>query len=83
MHKWATYNVALTDAQIAALAAAAVGGDAPSISVVRNADGTLTVTFEGTLQAAPTVNGPWQDVDAESPYTLTPDAPATYGRAKK
>ena len=66
---------------IASLAAA--GGDTPSISVVRNADGTLTVTFEGTLQAAPTVNGPWQDVDAESPYTLTPDAPATYGRAKK
>ena len=66
---------------IASLAAA--GGDGPSISVVRNVDGTLTVTFEGTLQAAPTVNGPWQDVDAESPYTLTPDAPATYGRAKK
>ncbi|SVC08006.1 uncharacterized protein METZ01_LOCUS260860, partial [marine metagenome] len=51
MHKWATYNSALTDAQIAGLAAAA-GGDTPSISVVNNGDGTVTVTFEGTLQAA-------------------------------
>ena len=66
-----------------AVSVSKAGGEAPSISVVRNVDGTLTVTFEGTLQAAPTVNGPWQDVDADSPYTLTPDAPATYGRAKK
>jgi hypothetical protein len=81
MHKWATYNVPLTDAQIAELAAAAGGGDAPSISVVRNADGTLTVIFEGKLQAAPTVNGPWQDVDEDSPYTLTPNQAQTFGRA--
>jgi len=83
MHKWATYNVALTDAEIAALAAAAGGGDAPSISVVRNADGSLTVTFDGKLQAAPTVNGPWQDVDGDSPYTLNPDQEQVFGRAVK
>ena len=53
----------------------------PTISVVRNADGTVTVTFTGKLQAAPTVNGPWQDVDADSPLTLQPDQPATFGRA--
>ena len=56
---------------------------APSISVVRNADGTLTVTFDGKLQAAPTVNGPWQDVTDESPYNLTPDQGQTFGRAVK
>ena len=56
---------------------------APSISVVRNADGTLKVTFEGKLQAAPTVNGPWQDVTDESPYNLTPDQGQTFGRAVK
>jgi hypothetical protein len=56
---------------------------APSISVVRNADGTLKVTFDGKLQAAPTVNGPWQDVTDESPYNLTPDQGQTFGRAVK
>ncbi|MEC7883228.1 MAG: hypothetical protein VYB35_10015, partial [Verrucomicrobiota bacterium] len=56
---------------------------APTISVVRNADGTLTVTFEGTLQTAPAVNGPWTDVDAASPLTIPADAAAAFGRAKK
>jgi hypothetical protein len=58
-----------------------IGGGAPTISLVRNADGTLTVTFEGKLQAGPTVNGPWQDVDADSPLTLTPDQAQTFARA--
>ena len=55
----------------------------PTISVVRNADGTVTVTFEGTLQTAPTVNGPWTDVNAESPLTIPADEAAAFGRAKK
>ena len=55
---------------------------APTISVVRNADGTVTVTFDGTLQTAPTVNGPWSDVDAASPLTIPADAAAAFGRAK-
>ena len=85
MHMWATYNSALTDAQIAALAAAAGGaggGVAPALSVVSNGDGTVTITFEGTLQAAPTVNGPWSDVDAASPLTIPADQAAQFGRAK-
>ena len=53
----------------------------PEISVARNEDGSLTVTFVGKLQSAPTVNGPWQDVDAESPVTLTPDQAQLFGRA--
>jgi hypothetical protein len=83
MHKWAVYNSALSGAEIADLAAAAGGGggDAPALSIVNNGDGSVTVTFEGTLQSAPTVNGPWQDVDAESPLILQPDQPATFGRA--
>jgi hypothetical protein len=62
---------------------AVIGGGAapPGISVVRNADGTVTVTFEGALQTAPTVNGPWQDVDEQSPYTLKPDQAMQFGRA--
>ena len=58
------------------------GGEAPTISIVNNGDGTVTVTFEGTLQAAPTVNGPWQDVDGESPLTLSASEAQQYGRAK-
>ena len=56
--------------------------DTPSISVVRNADGTVTVTFDGTLQTSPTVNGPWTDVDGESPLTIPSDQAAAFGRAK-
>jgi hypothetical protein len=53
----------------------------PEISVARNEDGSLTVTFVGKLQTAATVNGPWQDVDAESPVTLTADQAQLFGRA--
>jgi hypothetical protein len=53
----------------------------PTISLARNGDGTLTVTFTGKLQAAPTPNGPWQNVDEASPYTLTPNQAQTFARA--
>ena len=53
----------------------------PEVSVVRNDDGTLTVTFVGKLQTASTVDGPWEDVDAESPVTLQADQSALFGRA--
>ena len=59
-----------------------VVGDTPAISVVNNGDGTVTVTFEGTLQSADSVNGPWTDVDAASPLTLPADQAAQFGRAK-
>ncbi len=55
----------------------------PSIKVVRNVDGSLTVEFEGTLQTAPTVNGPWSDVDAASPVTWETDQEAGFARSKK
>jgi hypothetical protein len=63
------------------------GGGAPAIdSIVKNADGSLTITWTGggTLQAAPAVTGPWQDVTgATSPYKLTPSAAMLYGRIRK
>jgi hypothetical protein len=55
--------------------------DTPALSVVNNGDGTVTITFEGTLQAAPTVNGPWENVDAPSPLTIPADQAQQYGRA--
>ena len=85
MHKWAVYNSALSGAEIADLAAAAGGGggDAPALSIVNNGDGTVTVTFEGTLQSADSVNGPWSDVEgATSPLTLPAEQAAQFGRAK-
>ena len=62
-----------------------VDGDAtpPSLSYVINGDGTATVTFEGTLQQAASVNGPWVDVDAASPVTIPLDQDAAFVRAKK
>ena len=62
-----------------------VDGDAtpPSLSYVINGDGTATVTFEGTLQQAASVNGPWVDVDAASPLTIPLDQDAAFVRAKK
>ena len=68
-------------AEVELLGTAAGGGDAPALSVVNNGDGTITVTFEGKLQAAPSVNGPWQDSGLTSPATINSDQAQQYGRA--
>ena len=70
-------------AEVELLGVAAEVEAPPSISVTRNADGSLTVEFEGTLQTAPTVNGPWTDVDAASPVTWSTDQDAGFARTKK
>ena len=57
------------------------GGDAPALSIVNNGDGTVTVTFEGRLEAAASVNGPWQDSGLTSPATINSDQAQQYGRA--
>jgi len=82
----AQYNLTLSADQVAGHyevgnTAAAPTADAPAINVARNTDGTITITFEGTLQSAPTVNGPWTDVDAPSPLTIPADAAENFGRA--
>jgi hypothetical protein len=54
--------------------------------IVKNADGTITITWTGggTLQAAEAVTGPWQDVTgATSPYTFAPTAAMLYGRVRQ
>ena len=60
---------------------AAAGDDTPSLSIARNADGSITITFEGKLESAPTVNGPWTDSGATSPVTVSPDDAMLFGRA--
>ena len=54
-----------------------------TLSIARNADGTLTVTFEGNLKGAPTVNGPWRDSEVTSPVTRRPTGKALFDRAVK
>jgi len=48
--------------------------------------GTRTSRFifnaeKAEAQAAPTVNGPWENVDAPSPLTISADQAQQYGRA--
>ncbi len=64
--------------------------EAPTLRIVNNGDGNVTVTFEGKLQGAPTVNGPWQDAtallpgwDGSSPVTIPASEAQFYGRAVK
>ena len=55
-------------------------------SIVKNLNGTITLTWTGggTLEASPTVNGPWADVvGATSPFTFAPTAAQLFGRIHK
>jgi hypothetical protein len=54
----------------------------PTLSIVNNGNGTVTVTFGGKLQAAASVNGPWADVaGATSPLTISAGEAQQYARA--
>ncbi len=55
---------------------------APNLSVSRTATG-LSITFEGTLQAADAVTGPWTDVAGTSPMAITPAGALKLYRAKQ
>jgi len=62
-------------------------GEAPRFTgITRNANGSVTVSWTGggTLQSAPSVTGPWQDVPgATSPAVLTPTGGQIYGRIRQ
>ena len=77
----AANSMQIAEVELLGVAAEVVGP--PSLSYVINSDGTATVTFEGTLQQAASVNGPWVDVDAASPLTIPLDQDAAFVRAKK
>lgn len=55
---------------------------APTLSATRTATG-LTITFEGTLQSADAVNGPWADMAGASPMTISATGPMKLYRAKR
>lgn len=55
-------------------------------AITRNANGSVTLAWQGggTLQAAPSVLGPWQDVPgASTPYTYTPSALSLFARIRQ
>ena len=55
--------------------------DPPKIGIERNLNGTVTITFQGTLQVAPTTVGPWKNIAGESPITLNINEEMQFGRA--
>jgi len=58
---------------------APAGGAAIAIA---NDGGNIAITYEGTLQSADSVTGPYSDVaGASSPFSVTADAPQKFYRA--
>jgi hypothetical protein len=53
----------------------------PSLTIERNANGTVTVTFDGNLQNASSVNGPWKGVEGAGRVTLSTDEAQQFFRA--
>lgn len=56
----------------------------PKLSVARNANGSVTVTFEGTLEVADKVEGPYTALPGvASPLTVPADQAARFARARR
>ena len=55
----------------------------PSLTIERNANGTVTVTFDGNLQTASSVNGPWKGVEGAGRVTLSTDEAQQFFRAAR
>jgi hypothetical protein len=54
----------------------------PTLSISRSASG-ITITFEGTLQSATTINGNWTDVPGNSPMPVSATEPHVFYRSKR
>ena len=82
MHSWAVYDMVLSDDEIAAMGGGDGGGDATA-SIADNGDGTVTITYEGTLQSSDSVNGGYADVaGASSPHTVNAEGAARFYRVQ-
>jgi hypothetical protein len=55
---------------------------APTIAVRRNSDGSMTITWTGSLQSSATLNGTYQAVAGTSPLTVQPSAGAQFYRSR-
>jgi hypothetical protein len=65
------------------LVATAISPPGPNLSIERTPSGGLTITFDGTLQSADAIVGPWTDVQGTSPLAVTPNESAKFYRAKQ
>ena len=54
----------------------------PTISVTRQADGAIRIEFEGKLQSSTNATGPWNDIDGNSPTSITADEARQFYRAR-
>jgi len=54
----------------------------PKLKGVRNSDGSLTLTFEGSLEYGPTVAGPWRTLNWSSPRTVSITSKQRFFRSK-
>ncbi|MBT5619217.1 MAG: hypothetical protein HOJ65_00485 [Verrucomicrobia bacterium] len=54
----------------------------PTISVNRHADGTIKIEFEGKLQSSANTTGPWKDIDANSPTSITAEEARQFYRTR-
>lgn len=63
-------------------ATASAPPSAPKLAISQAA-GKVTLTFDGTLQGADVVTGPWTDVSGTSPMTVTPSGGMKFYRAKR
>lgn len=61
-----------------------VNPNPPTLSVARNANGSLTVTFEGVLEIAEKVDGPYTVLQGVTgSLTIAPDTAARFARARR
>jgi hypothetical protein len=58
------------------------GPTGPVVTITKTAGG-LSITFEGTLQEADVITGPWTDLPGSSPMTVTPAGSAKFYRSKQ
>ena len=54
----------------------------PTISITRQTDGTIKIEFEGKLQSSANTIGPWKDIDANSPTSITADEAHQFYRTR-
>jgi hypothetical protein len=57
--------------------------DRPTLSLTRAANGTITITFTGTLQSSASVTGGWTDETATGSLVVTPNQPMRFYRSKR
>ncbi len=58
-------------------------GAPPTVTFTRAANGSITITFTGTLESSASVSGPWTDETATGSITVTPNQPSRFYRAKR